>query len=96
MLQSETCSVLIPELELEAGPFVVGGKFTTVEGLLTDLKIGLERSVLTRDTLQAEVAEALAKLAKRLDKVLATEEAVTLVLDDPAGNSYIQVSSDSY
>lgn len=90
LLKSETCSVLIPELELEAGPFVVGGKFTTVEGLLTDLKIGLEGSVLTRDTLQAEVAEVLTRLAKRLDKVLATEEAVTLVLDDPAGNSYIQ------
>ncbi|CAH1408046.1 unnamed protein product [Nezara viridula] len=90
LLKSETCSVLIPELELEAGPFVVGGKFTTVEGLLTDLKTGLERNVLTRDTLQAEVSEALTRLAKRLDKVLATEEAVTLVLDDPAGNSYIQ------
>ncbi|XP_014287823.1 zinc finger protein ZPR1 [Halyomorpha halys] len=90
LLKSETCSVLVPELELEAGPFVVGGKFTTVEGLLTDLKTGLERSVLTRDTLQAEVAEALSTLAKRLDKVLATEEAVTLVLDDPAGNSFVQ------
>lgn len=36
--QSETCSVLIPELEFELGMAAVGGKFTTLEGLLKDIK----------------------------------------------------------
>lgn len=36
--QSETCSVLIPELEFELGMAALGGKFTTVEGLLKDIK----------------------------------------------------------
>ena len=43
--------------------------------------------------MQAEVSQVLAKIAERLENVLETKEAVTLVLDDPAGNSYIQVSS---
>nr|BAN21185.1 zinc finger protein [Riptortus pedestris] len=90
LLKSETCSVLIPELELEAGPYVVGGKFTTVEGLLTDLKFSLEKSVMSRDTLKEEVIVSLNNIVARIDKVLVNEESVTLVLDDPAGNSYIQ------
>lgn len=36
--QSETCSVLIPELEFELGMAALGGKFTTLEGLLKDIK----------------------------------------------------------
>ena len=37
-VQSETCSILIPELEFELGMAAVGGKFTTLEGLLKDIK----------------------------------------------------------
>ena len=38
LLKSETCSVLIPELEFELGMAALGGKFTTLEGLLSDIK----------------------------------------------------------
>ena len=38
LLQSETCSVAIPELEFELGMGALGGKFTTLEGLLKDIK----------------------------------------------------------
>ena len=38
VLKSETCMVVIPELEMETGSMAVSGKFTTVEGLLDDLK----------------------------------------------------------
>ena len=38
VLQSETCSVLIPELDFETDMGTLGGKFTTVEGLLEDFK----------------------------------------------------------
>lgn len=37
-LQSETCSVEIPELEFELGMGALGGKFTTLEGLLKDVR----------------------------------------------------------
>eukprot|EP00794_Sanderia_malayensis_P011232 gene11232-12411_t len=38
LLKSETCDVSIPELELEIRSGTIGGKFTTVEGLLCDFK----------------------------------------------------------
>lgn len=38
VFQSETCFVSIPELEFELGMGLLGGKFTTLEGLLTDIK----------------------------------------------------------
>lgn len=33
-LKSETCTMSIPELELEVGGRALGGRFTTTEGLL--------------------------------------------------------------
>uniref|UniRef100_A0A8C1A370 Zinc finger protein 259 n=1 Tax=Cyprinus carpio carpio TaxID=630221 RepID=A0A8C1A370_CYPCA len=62
LLKSETCSVLIPELEFELGMAALGGKFTTLEGLLKDIK----------------------------DLIIAGEMDVHIILDDPAGNSYLQ------
>lgn len=42
VLKSDTCSMSIPELDLEVGPGALSGRFTTVEGLL----------VATRDQLK--------------------------------------------
>lgn len=33
-LQSETCSMSIPELEVEVGGRALGGRFTTAEGVI--------------------------------------------------------------
>jgi ZPR1 zinc-finger domain len=38
LLQSDTCAVLVPELELELVEGTLGGRFTTIEGLLTEVK----------------------------------------------------------
>lgn len=38
ILKSETCTMIIPEIELEVMQGTLGGKFTTVEGLLVDLQ----------------------------------------------------------
>jgi len=37
-VQSDTCAVRIPELELELEEGTLGGRFTTIEGLLTRVK----------------------------------------------------------
>lgn len=36
--QSETCSISIPEIELEVGQGTLGGRFTTVEGILVNIQ----------------------------------------------------------
>lgn len=38
VLKSETCHVALRELDVEVGPSALGGRFTTVEGLLTAMR----------------------------------------------------------
>ncbi|XP_033375596.1 zinc finger protein ZPR1 isoform X2 [Parus major] len=47
ILKSETCSVEIPELEFELGMGALGGKFTTLEGLLKDIRDLVEKNPFT-------------------------------------------------
>lgn len=54
--QSDTCSLFIPELELESGPRSLCGRFTTVEGLLSAMKEQLagKDAVLAGDSADPE------------------------------------------
>ncbi|KAL2080511.1 hypothetical protein ACEWY4_024304 [Coilia grayii] len=90
LLKSETCSVLIPELDFELGMAALAGKFTTVEGLLKDIKdLVLKNPFTCGDSSASDRSEKLKSFTDKLDKIVAGERA-HLVLDDPAGNSYIQ------
>ncbi|XP_053622866.1 zinc finger protein ZPR1 [Plodia interpunctella] len=90
ILKSETCSMSIAELELETGGRALGGRFTTAEGLLR----------ATADQLRAAgdapglASERLQLFIEKLQEVLDGNRAVTIVLDDPAGNSYVQSLAD--
>jgi len=81
-------------LELTVGPYALGGRFTTVEGILVAMKeqVTSQGSVFV-DTGDAEVKNRVAKFVAELDMVLEGNKEVTLVLDDPAGNSYVQVTT---
>lgn len=88
---------MIPELELEVGPYGLGGRFTTIEGLLVSVKDQLSDPLYSHMFGDSEAPDKQKKLKKFLedfDKVLQGEKPITVILDDPAGNSYIQVSSD--
>uniref|UniRef100_A0A8C2HPA8 Zinc finger protein ZPR1 n=1 Tax=Cyprinus carpio TaxID=7962 RepID=A0A8C2HPA8_CYPCA len=92
LLKSETCSVLIPELEFELGMAALGGKFTTLEGLLKDIKdlIVSKNPFMCGDSSTADRAEKLELFGQKIDKIIAGEMDVHIILDDPAGNSYLQ------
>ncbi|XP_049776164.1 zinc finger protein ZPR1 [Schistocerca cancellata] len=95
LLKSETCSLILPELDVEVGPAALGGRFTTVEGILVAMKEQLaERGAMFGDSVTPETSEKLSAFLARLDCVLNCKESATLVLDDPAGNSYIQNLTD--
>lgn len=86
---------MIPELELEVGPHALGGKFSTIEGLLVNVKDQLSNPLYSHmfgDSEGPDKKKRLKTFLKEFDKVLEGERKVTLVLDDPAGNSYIQVN----
>lgn len=92
ILKSETCDVMIPELEFEIRSGTIGGKFTTVEGLLVDFKKQVQtlHPFASGDSSSGGNRDKLKAFLDRLDKVIAGEEMVTMILDDPVGNSYIQ------
>ncbi|CAJ0591385.1 unnamed protein product [Cylicocyclus nassatus] len=92
VLKSDTCSMRIPELDLEVGPGALCGRFTTVEGLLTATRdqLSAQSSFFMGDSAQNTERTQIAKFLDQFDDILSLKKVVTLVLDDPAGNSYIQ------
>lgn len=95
LLKSETCHMQIPELQLEIGPAALGGRFTTVEGILVAIKEQLSSSTaFSGDSSDPETVKRMEIFVSHLNEVLEGERKITLVLDDPAGNSYIQSLSD--
>ncbi|XP_029948331.1 zinc finger protein ZPR1 [Salarias fasciatus] len=92
VLKSETCAIFIPELEFELGMAAVGGKFTTLEGLLKDIKdlIVSKNPFVTGDSGVTGRMQKLMEFGEKLDKIVAGEMDVHFILDDPAGNSYLQ------
>ncbi|XP_073833058.1 zinc finger protein Zpr1 [Musca autumnalis] len=96
VLKSETCNLLIPELDCEVGPTALGGRFTTVEGILTAMKDQIEgNDVMFQDSLDEEFRNRFKGFIAQFEKILSLEMPATLVLDDPAGNSYVQSLSDT-
>jgi zinc finger protein len=81
-------------LELTVGPYALGGRFTTVEGLLIAVKDQLiSQGAMFEDSANDETKKRILKFLAELDVVLEGNKEITVVLDDPAGNSYVQVKN---
>lgn len=96
VLKSDTCSLYIPELECEVGPSALGGRFTTVEGILTAMKNQIEgNDIMFQDSSDEAFKNRFKGFIEKFDQIIDLEATATLVLDDPAGNSYVQSLSDT-
>ncbi|KAF5282600.1 hypothetical protein FQA39_LY05007 [Lamprigera yunnana] len=93
LLKSETCHLSIPQLQLDVGPHALGGRFTTVEGILMAIKVQLSENVF-QDSQTPESKEKFSQFLQHFDEIIQGTMTVTLVLDDPAGNSYTQSLGD--
>lgn len=95
VLKSETCSLSVPELEVEVGPAALGGRFTTVEGILVAIKEQLaDKGHMFGDSATDEIRARFDNFISKIDCVLNVGKGITLILDDPAGNSYVQKLED--
>ncbi|EUB55621.1 Zinc finger protein ZPR1 [Echinococcus granulosus] len=94
ILKSDTASVALPELGIDSEPGTLGGRFTTVEGLLRLIKDQFKsmNPLLFGDSSdQEEKTRLLAVTCDKIDEVLSLiRKDAHLVLNDPAGNSYLQ------
>ncbi|KII85742.1 hypothetical protein PLICRDRAFT_115334 [Plicaturopsis crispa FD-325 SS-3] len=102
ILKSETSGLTIPEIDLVLQPGTLGGRFTTLEGILNQVHEELSEKVFSdgdSSTVGAEGRTAFTKFLKSLKevsyyaytlRVKNAERPFTLILDDPLANSYIQ------
>lgn len=78
---------------MEVGQGALGSRFTTIEGLLTATRDQLKEqsSFFFGDSGDHGEQSKFAQLFAKFDEVLALKRPCTVVMDDPAGNSYVQV-----
>jgi zinc finger protein len=92
ILKSETCTLEIPEIDLHLTTGALGGRFTTLEGLLKQVRKELNDKVpfISGDSAMPEKKSAFDVVLKNIDKICQLELPCTVILDDPMGNSYLQ------
>ncbi|KAJ4367286.1 nucleolar zinc-finger protein [Neocucurbitaria cava] len=94
ILKAESCALSCPELNLSVEPGTLGGRFTTVEGLLTQVRDDLKSSVFDTgdagDSVDAASREKWNVFFAQLDAAIGGEVKFTIVLDDPLASSYVQ------
>ena len=90
ILKSESAGFAIPEIDLHLAPGTLGGRFTTLEGLLQQVYDELSERVLMRGDSSTQAQNFEGFLGK-LKSVLSCDLLpYTVILDDPLANSYIQ------
>merc|ERR1719221_2000073 len=76
VLKSETCSIIIPELEFEMGGHAIGSRFTTIEGLMNNVMENILQNSFWGggDGLAPDIAEKLEKFKEKFATFLEVKE----------------------
>lgn len=90
VLTSETCTLKMPDLDLELIHSSDAGRFTTIEGLLKNIQEGLGRINPFAVGDSATKDDKIKNLNDKIQEILDGKLFVTLELDDPLGNSHVQ------
>jgi zinc finger protein len=98
ILKSESCALECPEVHLSVNPGTLGGRFTTVEGLLTQVRDDLHQQIFDvgdevgagGDSLPSQIKENWRKFFENIDTAIKGESKFTLILTDPLASSYVQ------
>ncbi|KAJ8508676.1 hypothetical protein ONZ45_g9081 [Pleurotus djamor] len=91
ILKSETAGLTIPEIDLVLSHGTLGGRFTTLEGILEQVYEELSEKVFASgDSRDPNDRDPFEVFLKNLKEVKNAEREFTLILDDPLANSYVQ------
>ncbi|XP_052298250.1 uncharacterized protein LOC102629443 isoform X2 [Citrus sinensis] len=90
VVKSESATIKIPELDFEIPPEAQRGSLSTVEGILVRAADELEALQEERKKLDPQTAEAIDQFLLKLRACAKGDSTFTFVLDDPAGNSFIE------
>ncbi|KAI1337592.1 ZPR1 zinc-finger domain-containing protein [Xylariaceae sp. FL0016] len=99
ILKSESCALECPELNLQVNPGTLGGRFTTVEGLLTQVRDDLKSQIFETgsgggDSLSGNERTRWTEFFDGLDAAIKGEKKFTIILADPLASSYVQKAVD--
>ena len=94
ILKAESCAMSCPELNLSVEPGTLGGRFTTVEGLLTQVRDDLRSSIFDvgdgGDSMDSASKSKWNTFFEQLGSAIDGNEKFTVVLEDPLASSYVQ------
>ncbi|RKF74097.1 Zinc finger protein zpr1 [Golovinomyces cichoracearum] len=104
ILKAESCALECPELKLSVNPGTLGGRFTTVEGLLTQIRDDLHQNVfdveafensadgcdIGGDSIDPQVKSTWKFFFDQIDKAIKGQFQFTIILTDPLASSYVQ------
>ncbi|XP_061351546.1 uncharacterized protein LOC133296557 [Gastrolobium bilobum] len=90
VVKSESATIKIPELDFEIPPEAQRGSLSTVEGILMRAADELQALQEERKKVTPETAEAIDRFLVKLRAFAAVEYSFMFILDDPAGNSFIE------
>ena len=104
VLKSESAALHCPELQLRVEPGTLGGRFTTIEGLLTQFRKDLRAQAFGLDDgdneaeIQKKAGDSMPTESKRtwdeffnsLTEAIEGRKQFTLIFEDPLASSYVQ------
>ncbi|KIW06769.1 uncharacterized protein PV09_02457 [Verruconis gallopava] len=95
ILKSESCAMKCPELELSVEPGTLGGRFTTIEGLLTQVRDDLKSSIFDADagggdSMPVDEKTRWDAFFGKLDSAIDGDVPFSIMLQDPLASSYVQ------
>lgn len=92
ILKGESCSLVVPELSLDIQEGTLGGRFTTLEGLLRQVYEELESRVFsqTSDSMDQATKDRWVAFFAKLKDALDGKVKFTVIMEDPLAGSYIQ------
>jgi zinc finger protein len=94
ILKAESCAMSCPELNLSVEPGTLGGRFTTVEGILTQVRDDLRSSIFDTgdggDSMDTGTKEKWDSFFGQLTAAIEGQVKFTIILEDPLASSYVQ------
>ncbi|XP_028052052.1 zinc finger protein ZPR1-like isoform X1 [Camellia sinensis] len=90
VVKSDTATIKIPELDFEIPPEAQRGSLSTVEGILLRAADEIEALQEERKKVDPQSAESIDRFLPKLRACAKGESPFTIILDDPAGNSFIE------
>ena len=100
ILKSESAALVCPEISLRLETGTMGGRFTTVEGILTQVRKDLRTQVFgtddedapvgAGDSMTDETQQTWQDFFTGLSEAIEVKREFTLVLEDPLARSYVQ------